>query len=377
MSKKILISPNAFKHSLSSIEVAGVIKNSVKSYDINLPCQIAPIADGGDGSIDILNFYFNKSKYIDCQVQDPLGRSINSKWLLLEKDVAVIELAKASGISLLSSDELNPMWANTYGTGQLINSALNEGCKKIIIAVGGSATVDAGVGALQALGVKFFDNKKHLVKAGGGFLTSINEFSLSGLNKNLKGVSLHVLCDVQIPLTGEKGTVNKFSAQKGAKEGERVILEKGMKHYAKIVKETINSDCENEPMVGAAGGVSFSLKSILDAELFSGFSYLSKLTSLEEKIKESDLIITGEGRLDNQTILGKGVFEIVKLSKKYDKEIVVLCGSYDGSINWKSHDIDNIIQIQPDGMSLDESLKNTKELLEVSIKTYIEYFINN
>lgn len=376
MSKRVLIAPNAFKGSLSATEVAQTIKLTLDSLDLDLDCQIAPIADGGDGTIDIVNYYFKKSKFIECNVHDPIGRNIKSKWLLLDNESALIELAKASGMSLLKEDELNPMWANTFGTGELILSTLDRGCKKIIIALGGSATVDAGLGILQALGVKIFDGKKHLIKTGGGFLSQIHEINFRSLDKRIKGVKLDVLCDVKIPLLGEKGTVNKFSVQKGAKEGEKVILENGMKHYSETVKEITGNDFKDELMVGAAGGVAFSLKSFLDAELYPGFSYLARLTSFEEKIKDADFVITGEGNIDAQSLMGKAVYELTKLAKKYQKKIIAFCGTYDKGIDWKKNGIDHVIQITPDDLSLTESIKNTSGLLQSAVKNHFGLFKN-
>lgn len=375
MPKRILISPNAFKHSLSAIEVAKIVKATLNLLKLDISCEIAPIADGGDGTIDVLNFYFPKSKLVKCTVHDPLMRVIESEWLLLDKETAVIELAKASGLVLLKEEELNPMWANTFGTGELILSALDKGCKKIIITLGGSATVDAGLGILHALGVKIFDKKKRPVKPGGGFLSTISEIDLRSVDKRIKNVQLHVLCDVKSTLFGKNGTIN-FSSQKGAKEGEIVVLENGMKHFSEIVKKMTGYEFEMEPMVGAAGGVAFSLKSILGAELFGGFSYISKLISLEEKIKDSDLLITGEGFLDKQTLMGKGVYELAKLADKYNKKVIVFCGNYDSSINWGTYNINNVIKLDSFGLSLAESLKNAKDLLEKAVKSNYKLIIN-
>jgi glycerate kinase len=283
--KRILIAPNAFKGSLSAIEAALAIKSGLESLKLNIKCELAPIADGGDGTIDVINFYFKKSKFIECEVHDPLGRKIKSNWLLLDKETAIIELAKASGILLLLEDELNPMWANTYGTGELILNTLDKGCKRLIVTLGGSATVDAGVGILQSLGVKLFDSKKHMVKSGGGFLRKIQGIDLSSIDKRIKNCNLEILCDVKIPLYGEKGSVQKFASQKGAKEGEKIILEEGMKHYASVVSNLINEDFSSTLMVGSAGGVAFSLKALLNAKLHPGFLFLANLTSLEERIK--------------------------------------------------------------------------------------------
>lgn len=376
--KKILISPNAFKGSLGAIEVAQTIKSTLSSLNLNLNLNIetAPIADGGDGTIDVINYYFKKSRFIDSEVQDPLGRKIKSKWLLLDSQTALIELAKASGLSLLRGHELNPMWANTFGTGELISSAIDKGCTKIIVTLGGSATVDGGAGILQALGVKFFDKKKQIVKAGGGYLNQIEKFDLSSTDKRLKKIRFDLLCDVRIPLIGEGGTVKKFSCQKGASVGEMVVLEEGMKHFAKVTKNLLGCDYELEQMVGSAGGVAYGLKSFLGAELFNGFVYLANMIGLEEKIKNSDLIITGEGSLDSQTLLGKGVFELTKLASKYKKNVIALCGIYDKNIDWTSHGLINVIQVKPDDLSLAESLKNTKNLIEKAIKSESTLFIN-
>lgn len=377
MDRKILIAPNAFKHSLSAIEVAYTIKSALDSLDLNFGCEIAPVADGGDGTIEILNFYFKKSKLIECTVHDPLMRLVKSHWLLLNKETAIIELSKASGLALLKENELNPMWANTFGTGELILSALNKGCTKIIVALGGSATIDAGVGILLALGVKIFDKKKNKLKAGGGFLNSTCEVDLKSLNARMKKIKLDVLCDVKIPLVGEKGTVQRFGAQKGAKEGEKIILEANMNHFADVVSKCVGGDYRFEPMVGAAGGVAFSLKVFLGANLFSGFSYLASLINLEDKIKNSDIVITGEGKLDLQTLMGKGVFELAKLAKKHKKMVVVLCGDYEDDIDWKGHGMDLVIKIKPKNMSIEESLKNTKDLIEKGVKENHQLFINH
>ena len=376
MSYKILIAPNAFKHALSAVEVAETIKSALKSIGLDLSFELSPIADGGNGTIDILNFNYPKSKFIKAKVHDPLMREIESSWLLWDENTAVIELAKASGIELLKSNELNPMWANTYGTGELILSVLDKGCKKIIVTLGGSATVDAGAGILEALGARFEDKKKNKVKPGGGFLSSIEKVDLRNLDKRIKDCEIHILCDVQSQLVGKKGTVS-FSAQKGATSGELVVIEANMNHYADVVKKIIGSDFRFEPMVGAAGGVAFSLKAFLGAKLFSGFSYVANLILLEEKIKKSDLIITGEGNLDTQSLMGKGVIELAKLAKKYNKKIIVLCGDYDNGINWKEYFIDSVIKLRPENVSLEESIKDTKKLIVNALEQNKELFINS
>ena len=374
--KRILIAPNAFKHSLSAIEAAQIIKSTLDSLKLDLKCGISPIADGGDGTIDILNFYFKKSKYTECDSHDALMRPVKSRWLLLDNETAVIELAKASGLALLKDEVLNPMWANTFGTGELILSALDKGCTKIILTLGGSATVDAGLGILMALGVKIFDKKRHSLKARGGILSSIGTIDLKSLDKRIKSCTLQLLCDVDIPLTGEKGTVQKFSTQKGAKEGEKVVLELGMRHFVQITKSFTKNDYSDLSMSGAAGGVAFGLKSFLGVELFNGFNYFSNLVSLEEKIKDADFIITGEGSLDSQTLDGKGVYGLARLAGKHNKKVIVFCGICDKNINWQNYNIDTVVEIKKDNITLLESLKKSKDLLEEAIKCNFKQFVS-
>ena len=195
------------------------------------------------------------------------------------------------------------------------------------------------------------------------------------MDKRIRNIKLHVLCDVKSTLFGKNGTVN-FSTQKGAKEGERFILETGMKHFADIVKKLVGYEYEMEPMLGAAGGVAFSLKVFLKAELFLGFLYLANLISLEDKIKNSDLVLTGEGNLDSQTLMGKGVIELAKLAAKHNKKVFVVCGNYDSAINWVTHNIHSVIRIRPDELTIDESLRNAKDLIENAIKMHNKLFIN-
>lgn len=367
MNPEILIAPNAFKHSLSAIEVAETIQSALKKLNKNLKCEIAPIADGGDGTINIFKFYFKKSKYINCKVLNPLGKLIKSKWLLLNKDTAVIELAKASGLALLKKEELDPLKASTYGTGQLILSALKRGCRNIIVALGGSATVDAGLGILTAFGIRFYDKNKRPLKPSGKALLQIKHIDLSNIDKRILKSKIFVMCDVQSVLYGKNGTIN-FSKQKGANKKEQYLLEHGMKNYAKLSNKITGKNCSLYPMVGAAGGVAYTLKTYLNARLFNGFIYLSKKISLEEKIKKSDIVITGEGSLDSQTLMGKGVYELAKMSRKHKKKIIVICGNYDKNIRWSNYNVSHIIKIKPESLSLDKSIKYSKKLIKIAIK---------
>lgn len=359
MKKTILIAPNAFKGSLSSVEALNAIQAGLAAIKDKIKTIQAPIADGGDGTLDLLRFYFKRSKFITCYVHDPLMRKIKSKWLLLNKDIAVIELAQASGLKLLlKENELNPLKATTYGTGELIKYALNKKVSNIIIALGGSATCDAGVGLLAALGVRFLDKNFNLLEPCGKSLSKINFIDLSSIDKRILKCKIDVLCDVKIPLTGKYGTINLFSAQKGASKLEKIKLEQGMKNLAKVVSKVIKKDYSKNPMTGSAGGVGFLLKALLGAKLYPGFLYLAKLTNLERKIKKSRVIISGEGYLDSQTLLGKGVIELAKLALKSKKKLVIFCGGYNQKVKWEKFGISYIFKIKPSYMSLTKALKN-------------------
>lgn len=377
---RILIAPNAFKGSLSAVEAALVIKSSIDSLGLNLTTIPFPIADGGDGTIDVINFNFPESKFVNHVVYDPLMRKIKTRWLILEeaekqrgkdvkrKKIGVIELSKASGMSLLKKEELNPFVASTYGTGQLILDALNKGCKKIIISLGGSATIDTGLGLISALGGKILDKKRNVLEPIAKNLLYIKKIDLTSVDKRIKNCSIDVLCDVKSCLVGKDGTIN-FARQKGAKANDLQAIESRMNHFADIVSELIHYDYRYERMVGSAGGTAFSLKFLLGAKLFHGFSYISNLILLKEQIKASDLVISGEGSLDAQSLMGKGVIELAKICKKYKKKVIVLCGKYDNSINWSKYGIDFIFPIKPKNINTLDSMYKAKKLIKKAIKT--------
>ncbi len=374
MKTKILIAPNAFKHSLSAIEITEVIKKSIDSFGLDLSCEIAPIADGGDGTIDVVKYYSKNSKYAYCSVFNPLMKQIKSKWLLLDKNTAVIELSKASGLALLNKNQLNPLEANTYGSGQLILSALNRGCRKIILTLGGSATVDAGLGAMCALGLKIYDRNKKQLKPCASSLMKIRTVDTTNLDKRLRNCQFTILCDVQNTLTGPNGT-SMFAEQKGANKKDKELIEAGLINYANIIQKQYKKKYLTAPMLGAAGGVAYSFKVFLNAKVCSGFSYISKLITLENRIRNSEIIITGEGKLDKQSSMGKGVFELAKLCKKYRKKVIAICGIYE---RYKHlHNIDHVIPIKPKSMSVRTSIQKTGYLIDIALQKHCKLFINS
>lgn len=360
MTKRVLIAPNAFKHSLAALEAAKAIECGIKLSALNCKTVICPIADGGDGTIDVIKYHIRDAKYVNCSTYDPLMRKIKSKWLLLNKSTAFIELSKASGINLLKKKELNPLKTTTYGTGILIKSALNKGCKRIVISIGGSATVDAGIGILSALGVRFLGKNKKTLFPCGNSLSKIKFADFSKLDSRIAKCQIDVICDVQNPLLGKKGAVKCYAKQKGASVKDQIILEKGMLNIVKVFN---SGTLYKKPMTGAAGGVAFGLLSLLNVKLSPGFNYIGKLISIGNKIKKSDIVITGEGYLDKQTLFGKGVFGVVKIAKKYQKVVVVICGDFDREINWQRTGIDYIFPLKTKYVKANESLRKAKTLM--------------
>ena len=234
--------------------------------------------------------------------------------------------------------------------------------------------MDAGIGILSALGVRFLDKKNKTLRPCGESLRLIRKIDLTNLDKRILKCKIIALCDVEIPLTGTTGTVMCFSKQKGASEKEKLYLENGMKNLVNVIKKMRKKDFHMIPMVGSAGGVAFALKTFLKARLCKGFDYVSRLSSLEKKIKKSDLIITGEGSLDKQTLLGKGVYKLAMLAKVHKKKVVVFCGNYDKSIDWKRYNICHIVKIKPVNYSLSQSLRKGRILLQNAIKAHISFF---
>lgn len=357
----ILISPNAFKHSISAFEAAKAIKIGFEKSRLNSSFSIFPIADGGNGTMELcvekLQGIYKKS-----EVHDPLGRKIVSTFgYIPSSKTAVIEMAEASGIHLLSHQERNPFKANTYGTGELMLKALDEGAEIIIIGVGGSATVDAGVGMLQALGVEFFDHNQILIGPGNLELDNISSFDLSKLDQRMRKIKIVVACDVNNPLLGENGAARVFGPQKGASEEEVEMLEKNLESFNTLIKDILKKDVGLMPKGGAAGGISAALYAFFNAELVNGLEYLLELTNYKNELAKADLIISAEGKVDSQTLEGKGPFALAQIANDHKIPVIIFSGQVSKDLDLQSFkNIEAIIPICPGPVSLDEALENTE-----------------
>ena len=376
---KILLATNYLKGSLSAIEAANIIEKAALRVDKEIKVEKIPIADGGDGTLDAIKLYTDFEEKT-AFVSDPLGRRISAKWLIINENAertAIIEAAQACGLSLLKPEEYNPLKTTTFGVGELINQAVENNCKKIIITVGGSSTNDGGAGILQALGIKLLDKNNNSISQGGEGLKNLESIDISGLNPKLKDVKILVACDVKNPLCGKNGASFVYAPQKGANTEQVEILDKNLSNFANITAKTTGHDYRNLEGTGAAGGISFALKSFLNAELIDGFSFIADISKLEDKIKGSDFVITTEGRLDSQTLAGKAPFQVAQLAKKYNILTIIIAGSIEKGLNLENTGITEVFSMTDEAISLEDSIKNAPHHLENTARQAINTLISN
>jgi len=365
--KKILLSPQEFKESLSGIEVAMAMKKGIRNVDKNVTIDLCPVADGGDGTLQTL-VDITKGELIKQKVHNPLGKIIDAEWGKLgDNKTAVIEMAKASGLALLNENEKDPMKTSTYGTGELFKSALDHGIKDFIIGIGGSATNDGGAGFASALGAKLLDSNNDVVIPSGETIGNISHIDISGLDKRLQEVKVRVACDVNNPLCGENGASNIFGPQKGANEETIKILDKSLRHWAKVIKDQLTKDILNVPGSGAAGGLGAGLMAFTDAELSSGADIVLDYLNYEKKLEGVDLVIVGEGQTDRSTKFNKSPVAVSLRAKKYNIPVIVISGSLGNGYNeLQNMGIHSFFSIVNTPMDLQYAINNAFELIEIS-----------
>jgi len=323
----ILIAPNAFKNSLAAAEAALAIREGLELSKLNCTTSCFPIADGGDGTGPLI-LKKCKGRFVTKEVHDPLGRPISAQFGLIDDGkTAVIEMADASGLRLLKKEELNPMRASSAGTGDLISHALDEGVNKILIAMGGSATVDGGCGILWALGVRFFDVADKLLQAVPEGLADLARVDVSGLDRRLSNSEIVVLCDVNNQLLGPQGSAAVFGPQKGAVPADVIKLDILLTRLNDVVEKQSGKKMSQLKYGGTAGGAAAGLCAILDAKLVNGIEYFLDVTGFEQELQKADLVITGEGSIDSQTLQGKGPFGVAKQAKLKNIPVIGLAGS--------------------------------------------------
>ena len=373
---KIVIAPDSFKGSLSALEVAKSIQKGLLNVDENIETVIVPMADGGEGTVQSL-IDVSGGKIVELTVHDPLFRKINSFYGIMgDGETAVIEMAAASGLPLLTPEERNPLKTTTFGTGELIRDALNRRCRKFIIGLGGSATNDGGCGMAQALGVKFLDKNGNEVGMGGSELSKISSIDLSGIDQRIKNASFLAACDVDNPLCGAKGASAVFGPQKGASEKDVIALDNGLNHFSQIVKQQLKFDIKDVPGSGAAGGLGAGVLIFLNARIERGISIVTRTTQLAEKMEDAGLVITGEGRIDFQTAFGKTPLGVAQIAKTKNIPVIVLAGSLgEGYKTLYEKGFDGIFSIIDHPMSLQEAIENASGLLENAAENIVRLWM--
>ena len=323
---KIVIAPDSFKGTMSSIEVCEIIEKAINDFTPDIKTVKVPIADGGEGTVNAFLCAAGGEK-ISVRVKDPLMRDIDAYYGILDDgETAVIEMAQASGIMRVEGN-LKPLNATTYGTGQLIKDALDKGCRKILIGLGGSATIDGGSGIAAALGVRFLTRDGKEISPNGGGLGDLEKLDASGLDKRLANVRIHLACDVDNYLCGEKGAARVFGPQKGASPEEVTVLDHNLHHYATIIKRQFGIDVCHIKGGGAAGGLGVSLVAFAGAKIFSGIKIVLETIKFDEIIRDAGLVITGEGKIDSQTIHGKVPVGVARAAKRFDVPVIAIGGS--------------------------------------------------
>ncbi len=357
---KVLIAPDKFKDSLTAIEVCSALTKGLKKNNSSIDVISFPMADGGDGSLKTINHYFNLKPH-DLIVNDPLFNPIKSTYYL-SQNTAYIEMSLASGLALLDEEDRNCMFTSSFGTGELINDALNKGATTINLFIGGSATNDGGIGIASALGYRFYDASENLLSPIGQNLLLINRIDKSKVQFNFHELKVRVVFDVKNPLYGKNGAAYIYAAQKGASLIEIEKLDKGLVNLESNLLAHGFPSIAKIPGAGAAGGVGGGAIAFLDAKLVSGIEFFIEISQIEKKIKDYDLIITGEGKLDSQTRYGKAISGICSLAKKYNKPIIAVCGdSVRGT--YESLGFKKVYKILDKTESIDSAMKNTRHYL--------------
>jgi glycerate kinase len=361
---RILVAPDSFKGSLTAMEVAKNIKKGINSYDSKIDVELLPMADGGEGTVQSLVDATN-GEIIEKEVNGPLGNKVKAFYGLLgDQKTAVIEMAAASGLPLVPEGKKNPLKTTTYGTGELIASALDAGAQKIIIGIGGSATNDAGVGMAQALGAEILDAEEQQIDFGGGNLDKIEKINLDKLDSRLQDVEVVVACDVDNPLYGKDGAAYVYAPQKGADPEMVKILDQNLRHFNQIAIKELNKDINKIPGAGAAGGLGAGLVAFLDAELKAGVDIVLDIIDFESYLKDVDLVITGEGMLDGQSIYGKTPVGVSRSAAKKDIPVIAIAGTLgEGVEKILDYGINSYFSIIDRPAELKEIIEKSPELL--------------
>lgn len=361
---KIVVAPDSFKGSVSALEAANAVEQGLLRVFPDAVIEKIPMADGGEGTVQSL--VDATGGHIRTEhVLSPLGENVEAKLgVLPDGKTAVIEMASASGLTLVPPDRRNPLITTTFGTGQLIHAALELGCRRLIIGIGGSATNDGGAGMAEALGVRFLKGNDTTIEWGGGGLAELASIDIKALHPAILDTETIVACDVNNPLIGPEGASHVYGPQKGATPEMVKTLDTNLAHYDAILMQTLGKSFNNIPGAGAAGGLGAGLMAFLNAELKLGIDIMIDAVNLREQMKDADLVITGEGQLDFQTAFGKTPVGVAKVAKTYNIPVIAIAGSIgEGAKNVYENGIDAILGIAQTPMSLEDAVSDAPHLI--------------
>lgn len=356
----IVIMTDSFKGSLSSSEAGNIIKDEISKLNPNENIRVLPIADGGEGTVDSMSELSGSNLY-EVRVEGPLFDDVVAKYAIIkEQNLAIMEMSQASGLVLIK-DRLSPLKASTYGVGTMILDALDKGVRNFIIGIGGSATNDGGVGMLKALGFKFYNQNDEEIYPSNDGLKDLSKIDISKADQRLNECSFKIACDVDNPLTGSFGSAAVYGPQKGASAEEVLIIDENLGHFHTKTLEIIKTADDIYPGCGAAGGLGYAFKNYLNAKLSPGIELILDVLNAEEIIKNADLVITGEGKMDFQSSMGKAPTGVAKLAKKYGIKVIAFAGIVDNNaIEVNDHGIDAFFPILDKIRSIDEAMDPKK-----------------
>lgn len=358
---KVVIASDSYKGSNTSIKVAGAIEEGIRKVDPDLDVVKLPVADGGEGLVQAL--VPDRDKWVYVDVAGPMGESLKAEYALFSEGTAVIEMASASGLPLVKGEK-DPRKATTFGTGQLMKDALDRGCRTLLIGIGGSATNDGGTGMARALGARFLDASGNEIEAVGGNLSSIDRVDLSGIHPAVHETVIKVACDVDNPLCGEHGASAVYGPQKGATPEMVKELDANLKYLADLMEKQTGNDMSEVPGAGAAGGLGFGLMAFCGGVLEKGIDLVLDSVGFDDSLDGADLVITGEGRIDGQSVRGKVPVGIAARAKKKDLPVLVIAGDIGPGIsNLYDYGIDAVMSTVNKAMPLEEALSRSTELL--------------
>ena len=375
---KVLIAPDSFKGNLTALQVAQAIEAGVKRAVPDALTVLKPMADGGEGTVQAL-VDATGGTIIATEVKDPLGKHVTARWgLLHDKTTAVIEMAAASGLPLVPPEKRNPLVTTTFGTGELIKAALDRGCRKLIIGIGGSATNEGGVGMAQALGARFLDDNGNDLPSGGAALAKLHHIDTTNLDPRLTGFDVLIASDVNNPLCGPKGASAVYGPQKGATPEKVTQLDAALSHYADVIKKDLNVDVRDLPGAGAAGGLGMGLMVFLKARVSPGIEVIVEATGLVAEMKDADFVFTAEGRIDFQSAMGKVLQGVARKAGEFGIPVIALAGEVaDDCQAVYQQGITACFSIAPGPITLEQSLAEAEKLTTRAAENAMRLFVRS